>query len=66
MEVGASMYEYVEAHGSFHGIYSWKLQLMEAIFASTSIDSGKLHVFPWKLPLASMEVNIFPPTPMDI
>ena len=26
----------MEAHGSFHVIYSWKLQLMEAMEASTS------------------------------
>ena len=31
------------AHGSFHGIYSWKLQLMEAMEAFTSVDNGNLH-----------------------
>ena len=48
----------MEAHGSFHGIYSWKLQLMEAMEAPTSTDSGKFHVFPWKLPLTSMEFSM--------
>ena len=46
VEVGGSMWGYMEAHGSFHGIYSWKLQSMEEMEASTSTDSGKFHVFP--------------------
>ena len=56
----------MEAHGSFHGIYSWKLQLMDAMEASTSTDSGNFHVFPWKLLLTSMEVNLLPPTSTEI
>ena len=37
---------------------------MEATEASTSTDSGNLnfHVFPWKLALTSMEVNLLVPT----
>ena len=68
----------METHGSFHGIYACKLQFMEAMEASTFIDSGNMHVFPWKLlltkmgvhlrPLNSveitMEVNLLPPTSM--
>ena len=56
----------MESHGSLHGIYSWKLQLMEAMETSTSTDSGKIHVRPWKLLLTSMEVNAFPPTSLEI
>ena len=57
----------MEAHGKFHGIYSWKLPLMEPMEASTSTDSGKFRVFPGKFPLTSMEeVNLLPPTPMEI
>ena len=56
----------METHGSFHGIYSWKIQLMEAMEASTSIDFGNFHVILWKLPLTSMEVNLLPPTSMEI
>ena len=48
----------MEAHGNFQGIYSLKLQLMEAVEASTSTDSGNFHVFPCKLPLTSVEVNV--------
>ena len=33
--------------------------------ASTSTDSGSLHVFLWKLPLTSMEENLLPPTSME-
>ena len=33
----------MESHGSFHGIYSWKLQLMEVMEASTSTDSGNFY-----------------------
>ena len=47
----------MEAYGSFYGIYSWKLQLMEALEASTSTNSGKFHVFPWKLPLTSTKIR---------
>ena len=65
--VGGSMGGYTEAHGSVHGMYSWKLQLMEAIMeASTSTDSGNFHVLPWKLPLTSVDVNLLPPTSMEI
>ena len=46
VEVGGSMQGYMEAHGSFHGIDSWKLQLMEAMEASTSTDSGNFNVLP--------------------
>ena len=59
----------MEARGSLHGIYPRKLQLMEAMEAmeaSTSIDSGNFHVPPWKLPLTSIELNLLPPTSMDI
>ena len=65
-EVDENTWGYMEAHGSFHGIYSWKLRLMNAREASTSTDSGKVHVFPWKLPLSCMEVNLLPPTSMEI
>ena len=41
-------------------------KLMEAIEASTSTDSGDLHVFPWKHPRTSMEINIIPPTSMKV
>ena len=56
----------MEAHGSFHGIYSRKLQLMEAMQASTSTDSRNFHAFLWKLPLIAMEENILPPPSMEI
>ena len=52
----------MERHGSFHGIHSWKLQLMEEMEASTSTDSGSFHVLACKNPLTSMEVNLPPPT----
>ena len=39
---------------------------MEAMGASISTDSGKFHVFPWKLPRTSMEANLLPPTSMEI
>ena len=42
------------------------MQLIEAVEASNSTDSGKLHLFPWKLPLTSMEVNMLPPTYKEI
>ena len=48
-DVRGSKWEYVgylNAHGSFHGIYSSKLQLMGKMEASTSTDSGNIHVFP--------------------
>ena len=54
----------MEAHRSFHEMYSWKL--MEVMEASTSTDSGNSHVFPWKLALTSMGVNLLPPTSMEI
>ena len=50
----------MEGHGSFHRMYSWKLQLMEAMEAFTTTNSGKVHVVP-----TSMEVNLLPPTTMD-
>ena len=31
----------MEAHGSFHGIYPWKLQLMEAMESSTNVHGNK-------------------------
>ena len=65
-EVGPNMYGYVEAHGSFDGIYSWKLQLMEAMEASTSTDSGNFHVLRWKFSLTSVEANLFLATSMEI
>ena len=46
--------------------YTWKLQLMEAMEAFNSTDSGNFHVLLWKLPLNSMEVNLFPPTFMEV
>ena len=39
---------------------------MEEMQDSTPTDSGNFHVFPWKLPLTSMEVNLFPPASMEI
>ena len=67
-EVGGTMLGYMEAHESFARtrLYSWKLQSMEAMEASTSTNSGNVHAFPWKLPTTSMEVNLLPPTSMDI
>ena len=50
----------MEARATFHGIYSWKLQSIEAMEAST------VHIFPWKLAITSMEVNTLPPTSMEI
>ena len=64
VELGGNISGCMEAHGSFHGFFSWKLQLMEAMEDSTSTDSRQFHVFPWKLPLTSMEVNLLPPTSM--
>ena len=55
----------MDNHGSCHGIYSRKLQLMEAMESSTSADSENPHVFPWKLPLTSIEVNLLLPTSME-
>ena len=48
---------YKQDCGSFHGVYSWNLQLMEAMEACTSTDSGKIHVRPWKLPLNFISAN---------
>ena len=56
----------MEAHRSFHGICSWKLQSMEAMESFTSTDSANFHVLPWKLPLKSMEVNLLPPISMQV
>ena len=56
----------MKVHENFHGIYSWKLQLMEAVEASTSTDIGKFRVHLWTLPLTSMEVNLLLPTKMEI
>ena len=39
---------------------------MEAMEASTSTDCGNFHVLPWKLPLTSMGINVFPPVSMEI
>ena len=55
----------MEAHGSFHRIWSWKLPLMEAMKASTYSVSGNLYLLPWKLPLNSIEVNLLPSTSME-
>ena len=56
----------MEAHGSPRGINSWKMQLMDTIMESSiSTDSGNFHVFPWKLPLTSMEVNLLQPNFME-
>ena len=38
------MQGYSEAHGSFHGIYSWKLQLMETMEPFNSTDGRTFHV----------------------
>ena len=51
VEVGGSMQGYMEAHGSFHGIYSWKLQLMEAMETPTSIAVNLL-------PPTSMDISM--------
>ena len=47
-------------NGSFHFHRQCKLQCtsMEAL--------TNLHIFSWRLPLASMEVNLLPPTCMEI
>ena len=63
-------WKYVGVYGT-----SWKLPrnmfveeaaMMEAMEASTSIDSGNFHVLQWKLPLTSMELNLLSPTSMEI
>ena len=61
------------------GTHTWKLMeastayirgsynlLMEPMEASDSADSENLHVFPKKLPLISMEVNLLPQSSMEI
>ena len=60
----------MEAHGIFHGIYSWKMQLLQAMEGCTSTDSGNFYVLPWKLlpPTymeIAMEVNLLPPISME-
>ena len=65
VEVDGRMEGYIEAHGFFHRIYWWKLQFMEAMEASTSTDSRKFHVLPWKLSLTSTEVNLLAPTSVE-
>ena len=65
VEGDGNMSRYMKDRGSFKLIYSWKLQLTEAMEASTSTDSENFHLLPWKLPLTSMEVNLLPPTSMD-
>ena len=76
VDVGGSMLVYIEAHGSFYGTGSWKLQSIEANGRTGSgklqsmeangsfhlIDSGKFQVYTWKLPLTSTEVHLLPPT----
>lgn len=49
VKVDESMSGYMEAHGSFHRTYPWKLQFVEAMEAADSTDSGNFLVFPWKL-----------------
>ena len=56
----------MEAHGSFHETYSWKMQLIEAMQAFISVDNGNVHVLPWKPLLTSMEVNLLLPASMEI
>ena len=56
-----------ESRWKYLGVYvsSWKLP--RNIFVEASIDdSGKFHVFPWKLPLTSTEANPLRPTSMTI
>ena len=65
-EVDENTWGYMEAHGSFHGIYWWNLQSMKAMEASTSTNSGNFYVLPWQLSLTSMEVNLRPPTSMEV
>ena len=48
VDVGRGMEGYMEAPRSFHGIYSRKLQLIEAMEASGSTDNGSFHIFPRK------------------
>ena len=57
VEVGGSVQGYMEGHGSFHGVHSWKLELMNVIKASIYTDSERFHVFPLKLLLTSMDVK---------
>ena len=45
-------YGNMEAHGSFHGVYSRKLQFVEAMEDSTFTESGNFHVLLWNLLLA--------------
>ena len=78
VEVGGGIQGCMEAHGSFHGICSWKLRLMEAMEPSNSVYRGKFHVLSWKPILTSMEVNLLtlasismevkllPPTSMEV
>ena len=41
------------------------MRLMQAMEASTFTDGGNFHVFPWKLRLTYIEVNLVPPTSME-
>ena len=47
-EIGRSILGHMEAHGSSHRVWSWKLQLMEAIevSASTVRNVGNFHILP--------------------
>lgn len=55
-EVGGSLSGKLEARGSFHRIWSpWRLQLVEAMKAFTSTNSGSFHL----LPFSSMEVYVY-------
>ena len=56
VEACGNMQGYIKAHGNFNGKFSWKLQLMEAMESSTSIDSGCFDGF-HQLPCISMEAS---------
>ena len=56
----------MEAHGSFYGIFSWKLQLMNAMEASTSTNFKVSKILlPTSMEI-SMEVNLLPLTHMEV
>ena len=53
VEIGRIISGHMEAHGSSHRVWWWKLKLMEAIEASTSTvirNVGNLYTLPWKFP----------------
>ena len=56
----------MEDNRGFHGIYQWKLQLIEAMEASAYIENRNLHVRPWELSQTPTEMHLLPLTSMEI